>query len=87
MSRNGIDPSFFSSSQVNFILRWMDFRCCMKLFLFFFLVIVNVSSTNLLHIFGGVQDVLIALISRSSMNKLATIGFMGDPIAAPSFCS
>ena len=51
----------------------------------FFLIIVNVSSTNFLHIFGGVVDVLIALISRSSMNKLATIGLMGDPIATPSF--
>ena len=87
MSRNGIDPSSFSSSQMNFILGWMEFRCCRKLFLFFFLIIVNVSSTNLLHILGCVEDVLIALVSRSSMNKLATIGLMGDPIAAPSFCS
>ena len=86
MSQNGIDPFSFSSSQVNFILRWMEFRGCRKVFLFFFLIIVNVSPTNL-HIFGGVEDVLIALISRSSMNKLATIGLMGDPIAAPSFCS
>ena len=27
LSRNGIDPSSFSSSQVNFILGWMKFRC------------------------------------------------------------
>ena len=86
ISRNGIDPSSFISSQVNFILGCMEFSCCRKLFLFSFLIIVKVSSTNL-HIFGGVLNVLIALISRSSMNKLATTGLMGDPIAAPSFCS
>ena len=56
----------FISSQVNFILGCMEFRCCRKLFLFSFLIMVKVSSTNLLHIFGGVLDVLIALISRSS---------------------
>ena len=87
ISRNGIDPSSFISSQVNFILGCMEFRFCRKLFLFSFLIMVKVSSTNLLHIFGGVMDVLIALISRSSMNKLATIRLIGDPIAAPSFCS
>ena len=51
MSRNGIDPSSFTSSQVNLILACMELRCCRKLFLFFFLIIVNVSSTNLLHIY------------------------------------
>ena len=39
ISSNSIDPSSFSSSQVNFILGWMEFRCCRRLFLFFFLII------------------------------------------------
>ena len=36
---------------------------------------------------GGVGAVVSALVSRSSINKLATIGLMGDPIAAPLTCS
>ena len=44
------------------------------------------SSTYLFHEAGGVVDVLMAWTSRSSINRLATIGLMGDPIAAPSVC-
>ena len=32
-------------------------------------------------------DVARALISKSSINKFATMGLMGDPMAGPSFCS
>ena len=35
----------------------------------------------------GHGDVARALISRSSMNKFAAMGLIGDPIAAPSICS
>ena len=35
----------------------------------------------------GVGEVLIAWTSRSSINKLATMGLIGDPVAAPSLCS
>ena len=48
-------------------------------------MIVNVSSTNLFHRAGGVVDVLMAWTSRSSIYKLATMGLMGEPIAAPLF--
>ena len=58
MSRKGIDPSSLTASQVNFILGCMEFRCCRKLSLLFFLMIVNVSSTYLFHRVGGVEDVL-----------------------------
>ena len=87
MSRKGIDPSSLTSSQVNFILGCIKFRCCRQLSLLFFLIIVNVSSRNLFHRIGGVVDVLMAWISSSSMNKFATNGLIGEPMAAPSVCS
>ena len=36
---------------------------------------------------GGLEDALIALTSRSSMNRFATIGLIGDPMAATCTCS
>ena len=50
-------------------------------------MIVKVSSTNLFYSVGGHGDVARALISKSSIKKFATLGLMGDPMAAPSFCS
>ena len=50
-------------------------------------MIVNVSSTNLFHGTGGEGDVVMAWTSRSSINKLATMGLKGEPIAAPSVFS
>ena len=35
----------------------------------------------------GNGDVLMAWTSRSSINKLTTMGLIGEPIAAPSVCS
>ena len=86
MSRNGIDPSSLTSSQVNFMFWWMELRCCRKLLLSSFFIIVKVSSTYLFQNDGGVGDVLRAWTSRSSMNRFATIGLIGDPMAAPSVC-
>ena len=82
-----MDPSLLVSSLVNLMLGGIEFRCSRELFLLSFLMIVNVSPTNLSHKAGGVVDVLMAWTSRSSINKLATIGLMGEPIAAPSVCS
>ena len=65
----------------------MEFKCSKKASLCEFLMIVKVSSTNLFHSVGGHGDVARALISRSSLNKFATMGLIGDPMAAPSFCS
>ena len=36
---------------------------------------------------GGCSAVVIALCSKASMNMLAMIGLMGDPMAAPLVCS
>ena len=71
MSRKGIDPSSLVSSQVNLMLGCMELRCSRKLSLLFFLMMVNVSSTYLFHKVGGVGDVLMAWVSKSSMYKLA----------------
>ena len=55
MSRKDMDPSSLFSSQVNWILGFIEFRCFRKLSLLFFLMIVNVSSTYLFHrVVGGV---------------------------------
>ena len=83
MSRKGIDTSSLTSSQVNLILGCIELRCCRKLSLLLFLMIVNVSSTNLFHRVGGVVDVLMAWTSISSMNRFSTSGLIGEPIAAP----
>ena len=50
-------------------------------------MIVKVSSTHLYHSRGGHGDVARALISRSSTNKFATMGLIGEPMAVSSICS
>ena len=87
ISRKGMDLSLLTSSQVNLMLGWIELRCCRKLFLLSFLMMVHVSSTYLFHKAGGVVDVLMAWTSRSSINRLATIGLMWHLIAASSVCS
>ena len=87
ISKKGVDPSVLISSVVNFILGMMEFKCYRKLFLCCLLMIVNVSSTNLFQSTGGECDVMIAWTSGSSINRLATMGLMGDPTGAPSVCS
>ena len=47
----------------------------------------KVSSTYRFHILGGFTAVVMALCSNDSINKLATIGLTGDPMAAPFVCS
>ena len=48
-----------------------------------FWMIIKVLSTNLFQILGVDGAVARAFVSKSSMNKLATIGLKGDPTAAP----
>ena len=85
VSRNSMDPSSFTSSQVNLMFGWMELRCCRKLFLSSFLMIVNVSSTYLLHKAGGVYDVLMAWTSRSSIDRFATIPMTEPTIDSTSW--
>ena len=49
----------------------------------FFLWMTKVSSTYLTHNIHRWLAELMALVSNSSMNRLATVGLMGDPMAAP----
>ena len=56
----------------------IELICLRKVFFCVFWVIVEVSSTNLFQILGEDGAVARALVSRSSINKLATIGLMGD---------
>ena len=47
----------------------------------------KVSGSYFLHSFKGLAIVLRALISKFSIKKLNSVGFMSDPIAAPPSCS
>ena len=86
-SRNGMEPSDLASSFVNWMFGSREFRCCRKLSICDDFMMVKVSSTNLLQNDGGFCADCMALVSRSSIYRLATIGLMGEPIAAPSCCS
>ena len=81
ISRKGMEP------HVKWMLSSMELMCSRKESFCDFWMIVKVSSTNLFPQCSGDGAVARALVSRSSMNKFATIGLMGDPIAAPSTCS
>ena len=47
----------------------------------------KVSSTYLFHNLGGFTADVMALCSKDSIYKLATMGLTGDPMAAPLVCS
>ena len=85
-SRNGIDPSGLESSVVNWILGSILLMCWKNSSLLAELKMTQVSSTYLFHILGGLLGVWMAFTSKSSMKRLATMGLMGDPIAASSSC-
>ena len=87
ISKKGTEPSSLDSSQVNLMLLSMEFMCSKRAFLWDFLMIVKVSSTNLFHSDGGCGDVSRALVSRSSIKRFATTGVIGEPMAVPSTCS
>ena len=62
-------------------------RCSRKLVFWDDWMIVKVSSTNPLQKLGGCGAEFMALISNSHPYKFATMGPIGDPMAAPSCCS
>ena len=67
VSRKSMDPSGHVASTVNWMNGYMEFICSMNLSLSAVFCTINVSSTYLLHYFGGWSVVFIALISESSM--------------------
>ena len=79
MSKKGMEPSLLVSSLENMMFGSIDFMCSRKLLLLAFLMMVKVSSTYIFHRTGGVGEVLMAWTSRSSINKLATMGLIGEP--------
>ena len=87
MSRKGMEPSDLDSSLVNCMCWSIELRCCRNSSVLDDFRMVRVSSTNLLQKDGGFWAVCMALVSRSSIYRLATNGLMGDPMAVPSFCS
>ena len=87
ISKKGIEPSALGSSYVKRMLSLMELMCSRKASLSAFWMMVKVSSTNLFQILGVDGAVARAFVSRSSMNRLATMGLSGDPMAAPLTCS
>ena len=57
----------------------MDFICCRNWMLHSSFWITKVLSTSMGHSFGGWVAELMALVSNSSMNRLATMGLIGIP--------
>ena len=65
----------------------MELMCFRNCWLCSAIWMTKVLFTNLSHNFGGWVAVFIALISNSPMSRLATIGLMGNLIAASCACS
>ena len=80
-----MEPSDLDSSLVNCMCWSIELRCCRNSSVLVDFKMVRVSSTNLLQKDGGFWAVCMALVSRSSIYRLATNGLMGDPMAVPSF--
>ena len=83
MSKKGMDPSSLASSTVNCMALSTGLIWCRNSSLCAWSCITQVSSTYLLQNLGGCTAVDKALDSNASMNMLATIGFTGEPMAAP----
>ena len=75
------------SSTLNCIHGSIELICSKNLSLSDALFTTNVSSAYFLHILKGCSVDLMTLISKSSMQRLATIGLVGDSMAALSSCS
>ena len=86
VSKKGMDPSAFDVSAVNFMLVFNEFRWWKNSSFYFSSRMTKVSSTNLFQRLGGCGAVSRASFSNCSINMLATMGFSGLPIAAPSIC-
>ena len=87
VSRKGIEPSALVFSAVNWIPSSMELIYVKNSSLWTDFMTTKASSTNLFHRLGVCGAEQRALASDSSIRKLATMGFNGDPIAAPSICS
>ena len=78
--RKGMDRYGLISSVMNWIWGSMEVICSRNWVLCSIFWLTKVLSTYLLHSLG-VRDVLTALISKSSMNRIATFGLKGDLMA------
>ena len=82
---NGNIPSCLMSSIGSFIVG--SVACSRNLSLFPLFWMMTIPSTYLLQILIGFSAALIALFPKSYMNRLATLGLAGEPMAAPPTCS
>ena len=65
----------------------MKLMCCRNCLLYSVLWIIREPSICLSHNLGGWMVVLIALVSKSSIKRLFTMGLMEDPLSVPCTCS
>ena len=63
---------------MNCMLGSIELMCCRNIWQFSAFWMSKVSSTYPSHIFGGLVAVLMSLISYTSMNRLVTMGLMGN---------
>ena len=85
VSRKAIFP-LHSVSMVNEIFVSIEFNVSWKDETSSFPMMQKLSSTYLFQIFGGTDELLIADSSISSIQRLATTGLTGLPIAQPWTC-
>ena len=75
-----------SVSIVKEIFGSIELRVSWKVETGFFLIMTKLSSTKRFQTFGGVAEADIADSSIISMQKFATTGLTGLPIAQPCIC-
>ena len=85
MSRKEMFP-LHSVSMVNEMLGSIEFNVSWKAETSFFPMMQKLSSTYLFQVLGRTDEILIADSSISSMQRLATTGLTGLPIAQPWTC-
>ena len=86
MSRNGIEPSCLVFSTLNWMLVSTELMCFRNSLLWIVFCTTKVSSTCLSHRLRSFEDVLITLVSKLSMKRLAAMGLTGDAMTAPFNC-
>ena len=83
LSKNGIDLLLLETSVVTCICGSMELMWCKNCWLCSAFWMAKVSSKYLSQSLRGFGGVLMAMDSNPSMNRLATMVLMRDPIAAP----
>ena len=85
--KNGMDPLLLGTYVANCVLRSIELVWCRNCWLCSACWMTKVSLTYLSQSLGGMGAVLMALYSSPSVNKLATMGIIGETMAVSWTCS